>query len=40
MGIKNRLNKSNSCFKVLLFNFHPAPPEYPGSGCVNFVLDV
>lgn len=19
-------------------NFHPAPPEYPGSGCINFAL--
>nr|WP_011899475.1 formyltransferase family protein [Vibrio anguillarum]CAJ87702.1 putative methionyl-tRNA formyltransferase [Vibrio anguillarum serovar O2] len=24
--------------KVAAINFHPAPPEYPGSGCVNFAL--
>ncbi|MFK7886949.1 MAG: formyltransferase family protein [Gammaproteobacteria bacterium] len=24
--------------KIAAINFHPAPPEYPGSGCVNFAL--
>lgn len=24
--------------KFYSINFHPAPPEYPGSGCVNFAL--
>jgi methionyl-tRNA formyltransferase len=24
--------------KVAAINFHPAPPEYPGSGCINFAL--
>lgn len=28
------LNKA----RVASINFHPAPPEYPGSGCVNFAL--
>lgn len=23
---------------VAAINFHPAPPEYPGSGCLNFAL--
>lgn len=23
---------------VAAINFHPAPPEYPGSGCINFAL--
>lgn len=23
---------------IAAVNFHPAPPEYPGSGCVNFAL--
>jgi len=23
---------------IAAINFHPAPPEYPGSGCVNFAL--
>ncbi|PTM99059.1 phosphoribosylglycinamide formyltransferase-1 [Rhodovulum imhoffii] len=24
--------------RIAAINFHPAPPEYPGSGCVNFAL--
>jgi methionyl-tRNA formyltransferase len=24
--------------RIAALNFHPAPPEYPGSGCVNFAL--
>ena len=24
--------------KIAAINFHPAPPEYPGSGCTNFAL--
>jgi methionyl-tRNA formyltransferase len=24
--------------KIAAINFHPAPPEYPGSGCLNFAL--
>ena len=28
------LNKA----KIASVNFHPAPPEYPGSGCINFAL--
>jgi methionyl-tRNA formyltransferase len=24
--------------KIAALNFHPAPPEYPGSGCINFAL--
>lgn len=24
--------------RVAAINFHPAPPEYPGSGCLNFAL--
>lgn len=24
--------------KITAINFHPAPPEYPGSGCINFAL--
>lgn len=24
--------------KVAAINFHPGPPEYPGSGCTNFAL--
>ena len=24
--------------KYAAINFHPAPPEYPGSGCINFAL--
>ncbi len=24
--------------KVAAINFHPGPPEYPGSGCINFAL--
>ncbi len=24
--------------RVAAINFHPAPPEYPGSGCINFAL--
>lgn len=24
--------------KIAAINFHPAPPEYPGSGCINFAL--
>ena len=24
--------------KTAAINFHPAPPEYPGSGCINFAL--
>ena len=24
--------------KVGAINFHPAPPEYPGIGCINFAL--
>jgi methionyl-tRNA formyltransferase len=24
--------------KITAVNFHPAPPEYPGSGCINFAL--
>ena len=24
--------------KIASVNFHPAPPEYPGSGCLNFAL--
>jgi len=24
--------------QVSAINFHPAPPEYPGSGCINFAL--
>jgi len=24
--------------KVAAINFHPAPPEYPGGGCINFAL--
>lgn len=23
---------------IAAINFHPAPPEYPGSGCINFAL--
>lgn len=23
---------------IAAVNFHPAPPEYPGSGCINFAL--
>jgi hypothetical protein len=23
---------------IAAINFHPAPPEYPGSGCINFTL--
>ena len=28
------LQRANSC----AVNFHPGPPEYPGSGCVNWAL--
>ena len=31
---KNLIEKA----KIAAVNFHPAPPEYPGSGCVNFAL--
>jgi methionyl-tRNA formyltransferase len=31
---KALLDKAN----VAAINFHPAPPEYPGSGCINFAL--
>ena len=31
---KALLNKA----KIAAINFHPAPPEYPGSGCINFAL--
>lgn len=24
--------------EIAAINFHPAPPEYPGSGCINFAL--
>lgn len=24
--------------KIAAINFHPGPPEYPGSGCLNFAL--
>jgi methionyl-tRNA formyltransferase len=24
--------------KIAAINFHPAPPEYPGTGCTNFAL--
>ena len=24
--------------RVAAINFHPAPPEYPGAGCINFAL--
>ena len=24
--------------KIAAVNFHPGPPEYPGSGCINFAL--
>ena len=24
--------------RIVAINFHPAPPEYPGSGCINFAL--
>ncbi len=24
--------------RVAAVNFHPAPPEYPGSGCINFAI--
>ncbi|MEE2822299.1 MAG: formyltransferase family protein [Acidobacteriota bacterium] len=24
--------------RIAAINFHPAPPEYPGSGCMNFAL--
>tara|TARA_B110000503_G_C7087953_1_gene388163 strand:+ start:350 stop:1063 length:714 start_codon:yes stop_codon:yes gene_type:complete len=24
--------------KIAAINFHPAPPEYPGSGCINFAI--
>jgi methionyl-tRNA formyltransferase len=24
--------------KIASINFHPGPPEYPGSGCINFAL--
>lgn len=24
--------------KISAINFHPGPPEYPGSGCINFAL--
>lgn len=24
--------------KTAAINFHPAPPEYPGTGCINFAL--
>ena len=24
--------------RIAAINFHPAPPEYPGSGCINFAL--
>ncbi|MDB2599799.1 formyltransferase family protein [Gammaproteobacteria bacterium] len=24
--------------RIASINFHPAPPEYPGSGCINFAL--
>jgi len=24
--------------RIAAINFHPGPPEYPGSGCVNFAL--
>lgn len=24
--------------KIAAINFHPAPPDYPGSGCINFAL--
>jgi methionyl-tRNA formyltransferase len=24
--------------KIAAINFHPGPPEYPGSGCINFAL--
>jgi methionyl-tRNA formyltransferase len=24
--------------RIAAINFHPAPPEYPGSGCLNFAL--
>ncbi len=33
--IPNFLLKKAKFFPI---NFHPAPPEYPGSGCVNFAL--
>lgn len=31
---KNLLSAANK----LAINFHPGPPEYPGSGCINFAL--
>ena len=24
--------------KIAAINFHPGPPEYPGTGCINFAL--
>ncbi|MCP5076070.1 MAG: hypothetical protein GY947_22600 [Rhodobacteraceae bacterium] len=27
-----------NCARIAAINFHPAPPEYPGSGCLNFAL--
>ena len=24
--------------RIAAINFHTAPPEYPGSGCINFAL--
>jgi len=31
---KRLIEKAN----IAAINFHPAPPEYPGSGCINFAL--
>ena len=31
---KNFIQKA----KIAAINFHPAPPEFPGSGCINFAL--
>jgi methionyl-tRNA formyltransferase len=31
---KALIDKAN----IAAINFHPAPPEYPGSGCINFAL--
>ena len=31
---KNLIEKT----KIAAINFHPAPPEFPGSGCINFAL--
>ena len=31
---KNLIDKA----QIAAINFHPGPPEYPGSGCLNFAL--